>query len=33
VERLTVGETAEVEGRTPSVLVEVGGQVVVAAER
>lgn len=32
VERLTVGEAAEVEGRTPSVLVEVGGQVVVAKE-
>lgn len=32
VERLTVGEAAEVEGRTPSVLVEVGGQVVVAVK-
>lgn len=30
VERLTVGEAAEVEGRTPSVLVEIGSQVVVA---
>lgn len=30
VERLTVGEAAEVEGSTPSVLVKVGGKVVVA---
>lgn len=33
VERLTVGETAEVEGGAPSVLVEIGSQVVVAVER
>ena len=33
VERLTVGETAEVEGRTPSVLVEVGSKVVVAVKQ
>jgi hypothetical protein len=30
VERLTVGKTAEVEGGTPAILVEVGGEVVVA---
>ena len=30
VEGLTVGETAEVEGRAPAIFVEVGGQVVVA---
>ena len=31
VEGLTVGETAEVEGLTPTVLVQVGSQVVVVA--
>ena len=30
VERLTVREAAEVEGRAPSVLVEVGGKIVIA---
>ena len=32
VQTCDVSEAAEVEGRTPSVLVEVGGQVVVAVK-
>jgi hypothetical protein len=32
VERLTVCEAAEVEGRAPAILVKVGGKVVVAIE-
>jgi len=33
VERFTVGETAEVEGLTPAILVEICSEVVVTANR